>query len=189
MLALVLGGCAHGYTAIETSTLNYEPEQEDPPLTFTDRADALEVEGNDGFDNKAEKENVYPAALRVTNTGDEPVVLTRRRLLVDAPNADPLLVPARVAADDLGQAYGYHVLWGLLNVFVSTKDGTTIPIGPVIGVINLVKGANANSDLERDFERKSLYGTSVAPGETVEGLVFVSFGYGQDLTFSYDGGS
>ena len=102
MLALVLGGCAHGYTAIETSTLNYGPEQGDPPLTFTYRANALKVEGNDGFANKAEKENVYPVALRVTNTGDESVVLTRRRLLVDAPNADPLLVPARVAADDLG---------------------------------------------------------------------------------------
>lgn len=149
------------------------------------------MEGNNGFDSKAEKEDVYPVALRVTNNGEDPVVLMRRLIAVDAPNANPSLIPARAAADDLGQAYGWHVLWGLLNVFVTTDSGTTIPIpiGPVIGVINLVKGANANSDLERDFENKSLYGTSVQPGETVEGLVFVSLGYGQDLTFSYEGDS
>ena len=126
--------------------------------------------------------------MRVTNDGDDAIVLTRRLLSVDAANASPSLVPAAAAADDLGQAYGWHVLWGLLNIFVTTENGTTIPIpvGPVIGVINIVKGANANSDLERDFEDKSLYGKAVGPGETVEGLVFVSLGYGQELTFSFN---
>ena len=115
-------------------------------------------------------------------------MLTRRLLSVDAANASPSLVPAAAAADDLGQAYGWHVLWGLLNIFVTTENGTTIPIpvGPVIGVINIVKGANANSDLKRDFEDKSLYGKAVGPGETVEGLVFVSLGHGQELTFSFN---
>lgn len=188
-VAVIFSGCAHGYSAIETQSAPYGSPAESSTLTFEYRLNALEAAGNRGFAKKSRKENVAPIPLRVTNNGDEAVRLTRETLTVTSGSAAPYLVPAAKAADDLGQAYGWHALWGLLNVFVTTGDGDTIylPVGPAIGLFNIIRGATANSSLESDFKEKSLYGRSIEPGQTASGLVFVADGNGQPLEFVYRG--
>ncbi|PEN12944.1 hypothetical protein CRI94_13170 [Longibacter salinarum] len=158
-------------------------------MTFEYRLNVLEASGNGGYADKSRKKNVAPIPLRVTNNSSDPVTLHRDLLDVTSDGARPYLVPPQKAADDLGQAYGWHVLWGLLNVYYTSSSGKTtyIPVGPVISVFNIIRGATANAKLESDFEEESLYGVTVPSGATVSGLVFVADGEGQPLEFIYRG--
>jgi len=188
-VTVVLSGCAHGYSAIETQSVPYGSASESESVTFEYRLNALEAAGNGGFAKKSRKESVAPIPLRVTNNRDEAVRITRETLDVTSGSAAPYLVPAAKAADDIGQAHGWHALWGLLNVFYTGPDGNTIylPVGPAIGLFNIIRGASANSSLESDFNEKSLYGRSIEPGQSAQGLVFVADGNGQPLEFVYRG--
>lgn len=186
--AVVISGCAHGYNTTQPERYSFAEPQEVGPLQVAYRSDVLEVEGNGGFADKAADKKAYPIAVRVKNTGSSVVRLSPQNFRISSPSGALIAYPDDVS-DRIGQAWGWHALWGLLNVFVSNEDGSQIwiPVGPVIGVINMVRGSTANSNLEEDFRKKSIYDRPIEPGETETGLMFVTGSIGQPFTFTYDG--
>jgi hypothetical protein len=184
---IVLSGCAHGYNAAQPERYSFAQPQEVGPLEVAYRTDVLEVEGNGGYADKAADKKAYPVAVRVKNTGSSVIRLSPQTFRITSPSGALIAYPDDVS-DRIGQAWGWHALWGLLNVFIENGDGDRIwlPVGPVIGIINMVRGASANNSLEEDFRKKSIYDRPIEPGETATGLMFVTGVIGQPLTFTFD---
>ena len=91
------------------------------------------------------------------------------------------------AKKELKQIAPLHLLWSLLWVTINNCDdygdctSTPLPVGAVIGVINMGIAAGANKNLGNELVRYNLLDKTIEPGQTVNGIISIAIESGQPL--------
>jgi hypothetical protein len=185
-LIAVLTGCASSYKPVAFDSLDYTGMQSAGALDI-----AYRYEAQPGYyGEKARKRGYDVIAVRVTNTLDEPVTLNASTLRIQAAGAPVSPLPPEVVADNIEQPVWSYLLWNLANLTIYDGEGefvAFIPVGLGISIINMVRSSSANSRVEETFEEQALMGRTIAPGATVDGLLFLSTTGFAPLTFEYVG--
>lgn len=186
-LVFVLAGCASSYKSVSYDRIDYTGAQTTEGLDI-----AYRYEAQPGYyGEKTRKRGYDVVAVRVTNTRETPVTLNRSSLRLQAGGAPISSVRPDIVADNVKQPVWSYLLWNLANITVSDEDGFVafIPLGLGISIINIALSSSANNRVEDAYREQYLMGTTVAPGETVEGLLFLSTTGFAPLTFEYVGGA
>lgn len=184
-LIALMTGCASTYKPVALESLDYTGGQSVGGLDIGYR-----YEAQPGYyGEKARKRGFDVVAVRVTNTLDTPVTLGASTLRIRAAGAPVSPLPPEVVADNIGQPVWSYLLWNLANITVSDEDGFVafIPLGLGISIINMITSSSANNRVEDAYKAQALMGKTVAPGATVDGLLFLSTTGFAPLTFEYVG--
>ena len=182
-LVLVLSGCATTYKQVPYDSLDYTGAQSTEGLNI-----AYRYEAQPGYyGDKARKRGYDVVAVRVTNTQDTPAMLTAGTLRI-ASNGMPIsAVRPNVVAGNIKQPVWTYLLWNLANITITDEDGFVafIPLGLGISILNMITSSSANGKVQNAYTEQHLMGMTVPPGQTVEGLLFLSTTSFAPLTFEY----
>lgn len=186
VLALValLTGCASSYKSVSYDTLDSTGVQSTEGLDI-----AYRYEAQPGYyGKKASKRGYDVVAVRVTNTLDAPVTLNTSTLRLQAGGTPVAPIRPDIVTDNIKQPVWSYLLWNLANLTIYDGEGdfvAFIPVGLGISILNMVQSSSANGRVERAYTEQSLMGRTIAPGETVDGLLFLSTTGFAPLTFEY----
>jgi len=182
-LAAALSGCASSYRAIDYDALAYTGRQESGGVTFAYRYDAQ----GGAYGVRARRLGYAIVAVEATNTTDAPVVLDDKALAVRTGGRVLYPVSPATVADETRQAVWTRLLWGLVSYPVESGDHTEIvlPVGLPVAVFNIAMSRSANRLAARSYAEQSLFGQTVAPGQTTHGLLFLETVDFVPLTFRY----
>jgi hypothetical protein len=111
------------------------------------------------LDRDVLKQGYQPVHIRLTNSSEKPVYFSRKS--ISLPTVDAYEVAHKVHTNTAGRAVGY----GVAGLFVWPF---LIP-----AIVDGVGSAEANEQLDIDFENKALNDQIINPYETVNGLIFV----------------
>lgn len=87
---------------------------------------------------------------------------------------------------EVRQISGLYMLWGLFWITISNCENSDckvipLPVGLLIGLANMTAAKRANNYFIDDLTRQSLMNKTVAPGETVYGILPIRAEGGEDL--------
>lgn len=184
-LIAVVTGCASSYKPVAFDSLDYTGVQSAGALDI-----AYRYEVQPGYyGEKARKRGYDVVAVRVTNTLDTPVTLNASTLRMKAAGAPVSPLPPEVVADNIKQPVWSYLLWSLVNVTIYDEDGVVafIPVGIGVSLLNMIHSSSSNGRVEEAYKEHSLMGRTIAPGATVDGLLFLSTTGFAPLTFEYVG--
>ncbi|OZC01858.1 hypothetical protein BSZ36_01950 [Rubricoccus marinus] len=139
------------------------------------------------YGKKARKRGVNIVAVRVVNQTEAPVTLDRNSLRVKY-GANPVTpVRGQMVADVVNQPVWTHLLWGLLNVTVTENDEVTLflPVGLGIAGASILTASRANGKAERVLVEDELFGLTIPPGGTADGLIYLNELGSAPLSFDY----
>lgn len=173
---ILFWGCATSYNSmIELKAVGIQKaENEDVTLTVG----VQDLGDNNRFRSKAYETGT--ALLKVTvESKTEGIVVDKIEVLNEGEDAlYPQLTPS-IAADKMSLHTWPYLLWGLLW-FGYTKcenddcHGTWIPVGLIIGIINVIKAKETNRGFEKEITSHQFKPGSLKRGETNEGLLFLT---------------
>lgn len=185
-LVAFLTGCASTYKPVAFESLDYTGAQSAGALDV-----AYRYEAQPGYYGKKARKRGYDViAVRVTNTTDAPVNLSPSALRIQAAGAPVSPLRPEIVADNIRQPIWTYLLWNLANVTIFDEEGDIVafvPIGLGISVLNMLQSSFANGKVENAYAEQNLMGKTVPPGQTVEGLLFLSTTGFAPLTFEYVG--
>jgi len=173
---MCLTSCASYYKPINAPAAPYTYSEQADGLAYSYQYDMLQLNGNKKYAKRELKNNIKVVAVKVTNTTDSTLHIGND-FKVMLGNLETTPVPPTVVAQKLKQGVPIYLLYLLLNLnFTTTVDGQVseskfIPTGPPIAAYNLIVAANANSRFKQELITQNLLDKTVAPGETVFGLV------------------
>ncbi|MGA1867209.1 MAG: hypothetical protein ACMUJM_01555 [bacterium] len=170
-------GCSHSYKALDLSKLPYsEPDiQDNVELSYYPAALSHK------YGEKAQQRGISVIGVHVTNKTGSTLTIRDENLRITANDVPVTMLSAQAASYELKQLVWPYILYSPLFITINKSDdsqndgdsGTFIPIGIPISLFNMMRAWRANKNLEKDFTSKELRGAQIAPGETVDGLVFL----------------
>jgi hypothetical protein len=179
LLIFVFSSCAGTYHNINPKGLTYGFASEVKGISYSYRHNVLSETGNKKYAKKEAKKPVKLIALEITNTTDR-TINVGREVKIYMGDRQVLPVASSVMYDQLRQPAGLFMLWGLLWVIYSQCDSngdcssTPIPVGLLIGIGNTATASSANKKFKLELTEADLLTKSIAPGETVQGLIGIS---------------
>jgi hypothetical protein len=183
MACTLLGsGCAGSYTPIRPDRMaTFQSSPTTAPLQFSYQFDALRQRGrNKKYVKKEQKKGYHVVAVQIKNTTSSDINFSRDAVLY---YGDRPVVPvaSEIAASDMKQGVAIYLLYVLLNPtftkttttngYVTSSDGTTLYIGPLIAGGNMLGAGLANGNFRRELTQYDLTNRNIRPGETVYGLL------------------
>lgn len=183
---LGFGAIAMGMMCLSSCASYYKPlNPQSAPYTFTEKGegvdysyqyDLLQLYGNKKYAKREVKNHIRVVAVRVTNNTDSTLHIGNDYKFMLG-NTETTPVAPTLAAKQLKQGVPIYLLYALLNTTLTTTvdgrvtESTFIPSGPPIAAYNLIVAASANSKFKNELIIQNIQDKSVAPGETVHGLV------------------
>lgn len=188
---LVVCSCAGRYHPVLVRNLNYESVSTDDRVAMHYKYDVLRQAGNKKFAKKELAKNVRVLAVQFTNMTERPINFSKDIGIYSGSRTIIPLEP-QYAKRELKQIAPLHLLWCLLWVNITTCDGydcnsTLLPVGPVIGISNMLVASGANKRLYEDLVRYNMIDKTIDPGETVSGLITIAVESGQPLSIRMKG--
>lgn len=186
IVATAASGCVHSYNAADYGSVDYVRAADDDGLSFSYLYDAQPGY----YGRKAAARGFSVVAVRVTNGSDATATLDRNTLQVVYDQNPVITVRGERVADAVRQPIWNKLLWAFLNFDVgSGNDAEFVPTGPVIAGATIFASTSNNREARRAFTEEDLFGTTVAPGETVERLIFLQGTGRAPLAFDYTPGT
>jgi hypothetical protein len=148
--------------------------------------DILREAGNKKYPKKELKKNIRLLAVEVTNNSDRPINF-KEDIEIYSGNRKIIPLDPAYAKKELKQIAPLYLLWSLLWVTINKCDeygdctSTPLPVGAVIGLINMGVAAGANKNLGADLVRYNLLDKTIDPGQTVNGIISIAIESGQPL--------
>jgi hypothetical protein len=191
----VLTSCGVSYKPLTLGTLAF---QNTAPVTdkvsVAYQYDIQLLSKNKRYSKKERKAGYAAVGVRIKNDSDQPIQLSKNNLKVaiGAYELQPLETEAYTAKVKQHPAsHLLHALWGPW-AFTHIEYGTEsenhfkyYPVGAAVGLINLLIASMGNINHEAALKTNSIFGKTVAPGQSVDGVILLqaSGGY-QPLTFT-----
>jgi hypothetical protein len=177
-LLLLLTQCASFYHPIDPPTVEYTSiQEEEEDLGFSYQYDVLARRGNRKYSKKEKKHGFSILAVKVTNNTNRELNFARDiDLLIQRGTVYP--AENEYTAHTIRQKIGFFLFYSLLtysetdcNSSAGCKTTVFIPFGIAIAAASMIIGGSANAKMRKEFNDYSLYTKSIAPGETVYGIV------------------
>ncbi|HMG92839.1 MAG TPA: hypothetical protein VK589_22435 [Chryseolinea sp.] len=183
--AVILCSCARSYRPVLVGNLNYESSANWENVEMRYKYDVLRQSGNKKYAKKEIAKNIRVIAVQFTNMSDRPVNFSED-VVIYSGSRIIIPLPPELAKKGLKQIAPLHLLWCLLWVNISTCDGydcssTLLPVGPAIGLFNMLKASGANKNLLAELTRYNMLNKTIDPGETLNGLITIAAESGQAL--------
>jgi hypothetical protein len=192
---VILTSCGVSYKPLTLEKLSYQnsaPLKENVTVSYV--YDVQTATKNKRYAKKERKSGFTAIAVRIKNDSDQPIVLTDDNLIVSVTGGlrkFPLTVATYT--DRVMQhppVHLLHALWGPWQ-FSYWEDGNGnrtssfkyIPVGAAVGIINLIIAANGNKRHKEEMSSHQLYGKTVKPGETANGIIILPMPGYEPLTF------
>ncbi|MCB0490252.1 MAG: hypothetical protein KDC99_17365 [Cyclobacteriaceae bacterium] len=174
---ITLSSCASGYRPMLPRQMSFS-SLEGEGIKYSYRYNVLSETRNKKYANKELKHGVKLIALQVQNTTDEEVIL-REHARFYTGDKQVLPLDPKQMQQQVKQPGGLYMLWSLLWLYYTKCEGfecntIPIPIGVVIGLLNLSTASRANKDLLSELISNNILDKRIAPGETVTGLLGIS---------------
>lgn len=192
LLPIVLCSCASSYREVMPNKLQYKDCAETNGLKYCYKHNALGNDGNKKLIKKEIKNGVKLVAVKIENTTSR-VILFKRDVKIFM--GDELIIPIepKQMYSHLKQRPASYLWWSLFWVFYIKGNGTSdppavypIPLGAIIGIINMGKASLANEDLMYELTRFNILSTEIKSGETAYGLIGIASDKALPLTFKID---
>jgi hypothetical protein len=173
--AFLLVSCASSYKPIIPDRLSFPSSTEAAGVKMSYHYNVLDFTRNKRYAKKEPIKGVRVLAVELTNETGKPLIFNEDIQLY-AGDTRAELLPPDVIKKELRQQGGWYMFWSLLWVVITKCDDgdcsvVPLPIGALIGVINLGKANGANNGLLMQLSRHDLRNKIIPPGETVYGLV------------------
>ena len=183
--ALILCSCAGSYHPVLVGNLNYESAASGDNVEMHYKYDVLRQSGNKKYAKKEIAKNIRVIAVQFPNMSDRPVNFSED-VEIYSGSRTIIPLPPELARKELKQIAPLHLLWCLLWINISKCDGydcssTLLPVGPAIGLFNMLKASGANKNLLAELTRYNMLNKTIAPGETLNGLRTIAAESGQPL--------
>ncbi len=164
-------GCAGIYHPIQPNTLNYNNVEIREGVSYSYRFDVLPQKGNKKYVKKAAKYNIDIVAVKIINNTDRELDFNKDiQLYVGNKISYPL--ESTVVTSQIKQGVVGYLLYGLLFFQIHNNNSTTtLPVGLGIGIGNMIAASSNNEKFKKEFSTYNLVNKTIAPGETVYGLV------------------
>ena len=185
-IAAMLSACASSYRPVRVTNLAYPSVTSSQGVEMHYKYDILHEAGNKKYPKKELKKNIRLLAVELTNNTDRAINLKNDIEIYSGTRKIIPLEPA-YAKRELKQIAPLYLLWGLLWVTINKCDdygectSTPLPVGVAIGLLNMGIAAGANKNLGADLIRYNLLDKTIAPGETVNGVISIAIESGQPL--------
>jgi hypothetical protein len=173
-------GCASSYRPIITDKFTYPKITTSAGLEVAHQYNVLKEAGNRKYAKKELRRNIRVVAVAITNKTDS-VIIVKDDLDFYASNRKIFLLTPEETKHSIRQVSGLYLFWGLFVVTLTKCDDNSndcsripLPVGLLIGLINMGVASNANNGLLEDLVRHDLMRKKIQPGETVEGLIGIS---------------
>lgn len=174
--ALSLSSCASTYKPLNPSSAPFTFTEKTNGLVYSYQYDMLQLKGNKKYAKREPKNQLRVVAVKVTNTTDSTLHIGKDYKFLMG-NSETAPIPPVVAAQQLKQGVPIYLLYLLLNFQSTTvvngvvEKGPFIPTGPPIAALNMLIAADANSKFRKELVTQNITDKSVAPGETIYGLM------------------
>ena len=185
LLTIYIMGCASAYRPMVTRHASYLAASETGNILMEYRYEVLKESENKKYARKANDKGIQLVAVAITNDSQNEIVFGEDVKLYA--NNEPI-TPLRPEAvkRQVRQVSGWYMFWGLFWIFISSCENGNcnvipLPIGLVIGLGNMAKAQKANRYFVEDMEHNSPMNKTIAPGETVYGLLPLKVKEGETL--------
>ncbi len=193
LLSSLFFGCASSYKNINPRNTLYVSGENSEEIELSYKYGVLKESENKKYSKKEDKSNLQVVAVKIKNNSDRNITLNENyNIYAGGTQVNPM--PTSYVVKEIKQGVAIYLLYMLFtpmvytetsstsNGFGSSTSTSTTPIGLIIGpgltLLNIGRAASANKKFRTDLESYSLVGKSIAPGETVYGLMGVqNMGY------------
>ncbi len=179
LLSFVMMSCASLYRPIHPEQLSYSNNTKEEHIEYSYIQDVLSFTGNKKYAKIEDRLGIKVLSVSLKNTSDKDINITKDLLFkVDSRESYPMesySVTSRIKQGSIG-----YLLWCLFTIQIGDENESTLyPIGIPIAALNMLSAGNANSAFRKEFNQHNMIGKTVAPGETLTGLLaFQGTGYG-----------
>jgi hypothetical protein len=189
-------GCASTYKPMTLPTLVYMDSQTvSDSLRVSYRFGVQEVSGNRRYANKEKTHGLAAVAVKVQNLSTVPLSLSRTTFKVSSAAGEKVALSPLSYSSKIKQRVGLHMLhalWGPWGISWSEDEygerdvsGFYIPVGAIVGIGNAVRASNANKKNLANMEMHEIWNKTIAPGETIYGLIAIPARTEEALNFEY----
>jgi hypothetical protein len=178
----IFTGCASNYNRINpNNTLYISSERQTEGVKLSYKYGVLKESQNKKYSKKEDKSGLQVVAIKVKNESDKPITLNENYAIY-AGGTQITPMPTNYVVKEIKQGVAIYILYMLFTPTVLTTGNNETPIGYALGpgltLLNIGTASSANAKFRKDLENFSLIGKSIAPGETVYGLMgFQNTGY------------
>jgi hypothetical protein len=189
LAAIFLFGCAANYKPILPRQVDYSSSAEDSDVEMQYKYNVLKAAGNKKYARKADDKNIQIVAAeiynntdRTLNLGDDIAVYSGNKELMK----ELMVMTPEDVKKEVRQISGLYMLWGLFWINLSNCDGSEcgfapLPIGLLIGLVNMGGAKKSNNRFVEDLTRHGLKGKTLEPGETAHVLLPLKIDVGERL--------
>jgi hypothetical protein len=191
----VLTSCGVSYKPL---TLGSLPFQNTAPVkdkvTIGYQYDIQLLTNNKRYSKKHRKAGYAAVGVRIKNDSDQPIQISKSNLKVAIGSSELQPLGTSVYTAKVKQhpaSHLLHALWGpwqFTHVEYGNKSENSFkyyPVGAAVGLINMIIASMGNIKHEEALKANDIFGKTVAPGQTVDGVILLQprGGY-QPLTFT-----
>jgi len=191
----VLTSCGVSYKPL---TLGSLPFQNSTPLkdkvTVGYQYDIQLLTNNKRYSKKERKAGYAAVGVRIKNDSDQPIQVSKDNFKVAIGTTELLPLETKIYTSKVKQHPAVHLLhalwgpWQFTHVEAGNQSENSFqyyPVGAAIGVINLIIASAGNAKHEEAMKSASIFGKTVAPGETIDGVILLQpMGGYQPLNFT-----
>lgn len=194
LAAIILTSCGVSYKPLNLETLPYQNSAKlKENVTVSYLYDVQTATKNRRYAKKERKSGLAAVAVRIKNESDQPITLTNEKLsvFVTGGSEKPAL-PVTSYTNVVKQhppVHLLHALWGpwQYSYWEDSRGRHSsfkyIPVGAAVGLINLIIAAGGNKKHLEQMSTHQLYGQTIEPGKTVNGIVILQMSNYEPLTF------
>jgi hypothetical protein len=179
VMAASVGACASRYKKINPEQQIYNSIHTDGGVSFEYKFDVLKKK----YKKKETKKKLKVISVKLTNTSGRDLTVGRDLRVVHQNGNEITLIDNEALYKEIKQSpasYLFYMLLTPVNLYTGsspTGATSTIPVGLAIGpgitLGNMLTASGANKKLRKELASKSLYGRTVANGETVFGVLAI----------------
>lgn len=196
-ILLALASCATTYKPLSTPALNFQNKSAaKDKLEVSYLYDVQALSNNKRYSKKERKFGFAAIGLKITNTSDQPITLTRQNFKILANGSERPSVTVTEYTGKVKQLSGLfllHALWGPWAYTYEENSATGvskssfkyIPVGAIVGLINALVAGSANKNHLTAMQQNEIYGKAIEPGKTLHGVAIVQMLSYEPLTFDW----
>jgi len=187
LTVLTLTGCAGLYRSIEPENMEY--------FTYSKLNDSVDISYNYNtqakFNNKkyrkAERKSGFVAvSIKIVNNSSDTINILPNTLLVNFNGKPADIITYKDYVEDVKQATAIYLVYGIFGPWVTNNGSTSyIPIGLGIGLLNLGVASYANNRHEKDMKKLEIWGKSIKPKSSANGIIFLRNYTYDEIKFVY----